>query len=117
MSELTELPDAARQRALERYRKLQPHLEQDVPLAHVARAAGLPERTARRWVALYRRLGLAGFRAQVQPDKRCEVGTGRWKNSIDRRTPADTASAISTMIPASFGWITCSSAGLPWHRW
>ena len=29
-----------------------------------------------------------GFRAQLQPDERCEIRT------------------ISTMIPASFGWIT-----------
>jgi hypothetical protein len=32
-------------------------------------------------------------------------GTGRWKNWIGRRTPAETALTISTMIPAFFGWI------------
>ena len=49
MPELTELPEPARQRALERYRTLQPHFEQNVPLAQVARTAGLPDRTARRY--------------------------------------------------------------------
>jgi hypothetical protein len=61
-----------------------------------------------------------GFRAQLQPIEWCEkgivgarLGHRRWKNSIGRRTPAETALVISTIIPASFGWITCSSAGLP----
>ena len=54
-----------------------------------------------------------GFRAQLQPGERCEIGVvgarfrhRRWKNWIDRRTPVETALTISTMIPASFGWIT-----------
>jgi hypothetical protein len=56
MPELTELADSARLLALERYRKLQPHLEQNVPLLQVARDAALPVRTARRWVHRYKRL-------------------------------------------------------------
>jgi putative transposase len=68
MPELTELPDPARQRALERFRILRPHFEQNVPLAQVARAAGLPDRTARRWVALYRRLGLPGLARRSRAD-------------------------------------------------
>jgi putative transposase len=38
---LTELSDTLRQQALERYRKLQPHLEQNIPLLQVARNAAL----------------------------------------------------------------------------
>ena len=34
---LTELSDQQRERALERYRKLRPHLEQGAPLVGVAR--------------------------------------------------------------------------------
>ena len=34
---LTELSERQREHALERYRKLRPHLEQDAPLAGVAR--------------------------------------------------------------------------------
>jgi putative transposase len=66
MPDLTEFPDAARRHALERYRKLQPHLEQDVPLLQVARDAALPIRTARRWTQSYRRFRLAGYRANSQ---------------------------------------------------
>ena len=47
-----------------------------------------------------------GFRVQLQSAKWCEIvivgarfSTGRWKNSIDRRTPAETALVTSTMIP------------------
>ncbi|HET7888744.1 MAG TPA: leucine zipper domain-containing protein, partial [Bradyrhizobium sp.] len=58
---LTELPERQRERALERYRKLRPHLEQDAPLSGVAREASLPLRTAQRWVSRYRRFGLTGL--------------------------------------------------------
>lgn len=47
--------------ALTRYRLLRPALEEDVPLARLAREAGIPLRTAQRWVAAYRRRGLAGL--------------------------------------------------------
>ena len=47
---LTELSERQRERALERYCKLRLHLEQDAPLAGVAKAASLPLRTAQRWV-------------------------------------------------------------------
>ena len=68
MPDLAELSDAARQDALERYRKLQPHLEQNVPLLRVAREAALPLRTARRWVQRYRRFGLAGLTRRDRAD-------------------------------------------------
>ena len=61
-----------------------------------------------------------GFRVQLQSAKWCEIVivSARFRHrqveELDnRRTPAETALVISTMIPASFGWITCSSAGLP----
>jgi putative transposase len=40
-----------RRRAFDRYRKLRPHLEEAVPLTRVAAEAGLPLRTAQRWVS------------------------------------------------------------------
>ena len=58
---LTELSERPRERALERYKKLRPHLEQDVPLAGVAKEASLPLRTAQHWVSRYRRFGLVGL--------------------------------------------------------
>ena len=45
---LAELPQPMRQRALDRYHKLRPHLEQNLPLARVAEEASVPFRTAQR---------------------------------------------------------------------
>ncbi len=50
-----------RQRAMERFRLLQPALEDGVPLAEAARARAIPYRTAKRWLRQYRREGLAGL--------------------------------------------------------
>jgi hypothetical protein len=58
---LTELSERQRERALDRYKKLRPHLERDIPLAGVAKEASLPLRTAQRWVSRYRRFGLIGL--------------------------------------------------------
>jgi putative transposase len=58
---LTELPERERELALDRYKKLRPHLEHDLPLAGVAKEASLPLRTAQRWVSRYRRFGLIGL--------------------------------------------------------
>src|ERR1700733_8176330 len=67
-----------RERALERYRKLRPHLEQDAPLAGVAGEASLPLRTAQRWVSRYRRFGLIGL-----------IRAGRTDQGKRRRVPDD----------------------------
>ena len=75
---LTELSDQQRERALERYRKLRPHLEQDAPLVGVAREALLPLRTAQRWVSRYRRFGLIGL-----------IRAGRIDQGKRRRVPDD----------------------------
>ena len=66
---LTQLSERQRERALDRYRKLRPHLEQDAPLARVARAASLPFRTAQRWVNRYRRFGLVGLTRAGRSDQ------------------------------------------------
>jgi putative transposase len=58
-----------RTRALERYRMLQPCVEHDVPLTHVARHHGLPLRTAQRWLARYRRDGFAGLVRRERSDR------------------------------------------------
>jgi putative transposase len=58
---LTQLSERQRERALERYRKLRPHLEQDAPLTGVAKEASLPLRTTQRWVSRYPQFGLIGL--------------------------------------------------------
>src|SRR5215475_7317702 len=103
------LTEAQRQVAMERFAVLQPHLEEDVPLARAARQAGVPVRTAERWLAQYRQWGLAGLARPVRRDVavrrssapgaggnrpvdgNCEQGGGgealhkpRWTNRLQR---------------------------------
>ncbi len=47
--------------ALARFGVLRPHLEEGVPLTRAAQQAGVPLRTAQRWLARYRTNGLAGL--------------------------------------------------------
>src|SRR5208282_3314357 len=69
MNELTGLPDDARKLALERFHLLQPHLEQNQPLRAVALAAGIPYRTAHRWLAQYRLFGLVALARKTRDDR------------------------------------------------
>src|ERR1700752_1408710 len=57
-----------RQLAMTRFAVLQPHLEEEVPLARAAEHAGVPIRTAERWLARYRQLGLAGLARTIRGD-------------------------------------------------
>jgi putative transposase len=69
VKELTALSEAQRHRALERYRLLQPHLEEGQALTKVAAQASLSYRTVQRWVSLYRRFGLAALCRQDRSDR------------------------------------------------
>jgi putative transposase len=55
--------------ALARFKLLRPFLEDNVPLAAVARAADVPLSTAKRWVRRYHAQGLAGLARQSRADK------------------------------------------------
>ena len=55
---LSDLSEAERALAFERFDLLRPALEEGVPLARVARERGIALRTARRWAGQYRREGL-----------------------------------------------------------
>ncbi len=68
MDPLAGLPDEARKLALERFHLLQPHLEQHQPLRTVALAAGIPYRTAHRWLTQYRLHGLAALARKRRGD-------------------------------------------------
>jgi putative transposase len=59
----------SRRDAIQRYEKLRAHLEHDVPLKRVAAEAGVPLRTAQRWVSRYRRFGLAGLGRAARADR------------------------------------------------
>src|ERR1035438_332462 len=69
MGELAGLSKEARRLAMERFRLLQPHLEQNEPLRSVAKAAGIPYRTAHRLVSEYRRHGLAALVRKKRADR------------------------------------------------
>jgi len=66
---LAALSPHERERALERYRMLQPCVEHHVPLTHVARHHGIPLRTAQRWLAQYRREGFARLARRRRSDR------------------------------------------------
>jgi putative transposase len=68
MDHLGGLTEEARKLALERFRLLQPHLEDHRPLNAVAAAAGISFRTAQRWVALYRQFGLTALTRRKRAD-------------------------------------------------
>ncbi len=61
--------EEARKLALDRFRLLQPHLEDHRPLKFVAAAAGIPFRTVQRWVALYHQFGLAALARRKRADR------------------------------------------------
>ncbi|MFI7708875.1 helix-turn-helix domain-containing protein [Nonomuraea sp. NPDC049480] len=66
---LTGFSDAQRLEAIERWRLLRPHLEEQVPLAQVAASCAIPERTLRRWRSAYQAEGLAGLVRRPRSDR------------------------------------------------
>jgi len=75
---LAALAEEARKHALERFRLIQPHLDQVQSLVSVAQAAGVSYRTAHRWVTQYRRFGLAALARKQREDRgeRCAISPG-----------------------------------------
>ena len=61
---------------------LVPHLYEGVPLLQAAAAAGVPERTARRWLARYLADGAAGLGRSPRSDRK------------GRRVPAELVAVI-----------------------
>jgi putative transposase len=69
MHELSGVSEAARDRAMARFRMIQPYLEERRSLQLVASDANLSFRTAQRWVSQYRKLGLAAFLRKAREDR------------------------------------------------
>ena len=69
MDELASLQESTREIALERFRIIQPCLEEDRSLSVIARKARIPYRTIRRWLNRYRRFGLAALARKVREDR------------------------------------------------
>lgn len=65
---LSELTAKQRADAMEKYALLQPHLENNFPLAAIARNAAIPIRTVQRWLARYLAAGLLGLVRNARAD-------------------------------------------------
>jgi putative transposase len=64
------LAEARRREAMQRFAVLRPHLEDGTPLSVAAADAGVPLRTAERWLARYRAAGLTGLARRNQQGPR-----------------------------------------------
>ncbi len=101
-------PDCAE--AMERFRRLRPHLEDGVPLAAVAREAGLPLRTLERWIQRYRTQGLTGLARTPRADRgrhRFPADVVGLIEGLALRRPPPTAAAIHRQllsVAARQGW-------------
>lgn len=97
-------PGFASPAAILRFRRLQPHLEEDVPLSRIAAAGDVAERTLRRWLAAYRADGIrglertrrsdAGIRRALAPDLEALI------RNLAIRRPRPTTAAIHRKILA-----------------
>jgi putative transposase len=87
---LNGISDVERDRAMERFRLLKPHLEDGVPLSQIAGQGGLRLRTARRWVRQYRKFGLTGLCRKANANK----GKSR-RYSLRKRSFAQRISTIN----------------------
>ena len=67
MNALASLSESERKTALDRFRLLQPHLEEQRLLKAVAREAGIGYRTAQRWKMRYRKYGCQDLHAITVP--------------------------------------------------
>ncbi|WP_422935009.1 Mu transposase C-terminal domain-containing protein [Sinomonas sp. P47F7] len=66
---VTALSEPQREQAMARYGVLRAHLEDGASLVVAARQAGVPLRTAQRWLARYRESGLAGLARSARSDR------------------------------------------------
>jgi putative transposase len=95
------LNEEQRRLAMRRFAVLQPHLEEDVPLARAARDAGVPMRTARRWLARYRQLGFSGLARTARGDatgRRLPAAMVALIEGMGLKKPRSSAAAIHRRI-------------------
>lgn len=75
---LAELSDSQREAASERYRVIQPFLEEGIPLKRITEESGKSLRTLRYWIALYRKGGLPS----LVPKNRSDRGKRRMRTEL-----------------------------------
>src|ERR1017187_4506935 len=102
MDQLAALTEEARDLALNRFRLLQPHLDDDRPLKAVAAAVGIPFRTAQRWVSLYRQFGLAALARKKRTDNGpAPRDVGQAQGGPRRPRPTKAADSSCSDLPSS----------------
>ena len=95
------MSEALRAHALDRFSVLRPHLEDGVPLAQSAAHHGIPLRTARRWLRVYREHGLAGLTRKMRTDRavrRFPEDLVRLVEGLSLRKPPPTAAAVHRRV-------------------
>ena len=65
---LAALTEEQRLQAMVRFTVLRPHIDEGIPLSEAARDAGVPLRSAQRWLARYRASGLVGLARAKRSD-------------------------------------------------
>lgn len=122
-SEATEAPFAAipedrRREAMARLAVLRPTLEEEVPLARAAAEAGVPLRTAQRWLARYHRDGVQGLARPVRRDagrRRLRLELVALVEGLGLQRPRRSAAAIhrrAAEAARSEGWPAPSYAAV-----
>ena len=89
---LNTLAEAERDAALRRFEALRPHIQDGAALTEAARAANVPVRSLQRWVARYRKSGLAGLARQQR--SRCIMGAVAQQMQGAARLPPALVGAI-----------------------
>jgi len=113
---LTELSVAQRSHALERFTRLQPYLEDGVPLSQLAREQKIPRRTLHRWLQAYRQHGLAGLARRSRDDRGRRFMPTELEHLIEgfalRRPPLSSAAVYreTTAVARAHG---CMSQAMP----
>jgi putative transposase len=108
------MPEARRDEALRRWKILQPHLEDGVPLPAAAAAAGVPLRTAQRWLARYQAGGMAGLARLPRSDRGVHKVPEQLRLLIEGlalRRPAPSTANVArqvAQVAAEQGWPTPS---------
>jgi putative transposase len=89
--------EEARRQAMARLAVLRPHIHDGVPLAEVAREAGVPLRSVQRWLARYRATGFVGLVRAARSDtghRKLPAALVEGIEGLALRTPRPSVAAI-----------------------
>lgn len=103
---LADLDEAQREAAMRRWRVLRPCVEDYAPLSVSAAAAGVPLRTAQRWLARYRADGLAGLARRPRGDRGARRLPGELVGLIEGlalRPPRLSVASVHRQVVAAAG--------------